>query len=300
MTAKLVSRSLRGRGIRTLPKHNVDNRTTASSSSAAAASQSRQTVQSSTESTAGPPTLSNPFLKGPSKHNPSMKGPAEPPSSNPFLKKGPSQPSSVHFPSQHSSNPFMKSLIRPISSSVPPPSSTALPPSYAQVVGTKKMFTQTPKFELQESSNHLQPPMQQTNFNPFLAKQPVSNPHETNAGGMPSTKGLIGQSKLATSYFPPPPPPYDGSSRAVSNNSSHFSRFAAPSQQKSGYDPRTRTQGANAVSSTALHLKALPADFNNEAFLMNHFSKFGHPVAIKCNTAKMYATVSFKTHVSCS
>lgn len=168
---------------------------------------------------------------------------------------------------------------------------------------------QPPRFELHESSNQFQPPVQQqANLNPFLVKQPPIN---SDARGMPHNPiagGPIGQSKLESS-FPsrPPPPPYSSSSGGVSNDPLHLSSLvtAPPRQQMSGYNPRTQTvplgQGANGVSSsTALHLKALPDQFNDEALLMNHFSKFGHVTRIKCNTAKMYATVTFKTHVSSS
>ena len=52
------------------------------------------------------------------------------------------------------------------------------------------------------------------------------------------------------------------------------------------------------TTSTVLHVKGVPPQLNNEIFLLEHFSKFGRVKTVKCNGTKMFAQVSFLTHVS--
>lgn len=51
-------------------------------------------------------------------------------------------------------------------------------------------------------------------------------------------------------------------------------------------------------SNMTLHVKGVPLELNNEAFMEKHFSRFGPLKAIECNPQKRYATVTFQDKVS--
>lgn len=209
--------------------------------------------------------------------------------------------STAAFPA---SNPFLKGLRKPSSTGAAHAGKdTTL--TYAHVVGMRTTKTQPPKFDMQKLSHQFHPasqqPSQQTNFNPFLAKHPAARTKVANTRSMPHLNIdpiAGGQPTIPSSFLPP----YDDSSGGVSSNPLYLpSHFTALPQQRSGRNLQAQTVSPGQFTvATALHLKAVPPHFNNEAFLKNHFSPFGSVTSIKCNAEKMYATVSFTTHVSAS
>ena len=70
---------------------------------------------------------------------------------------------------------------------------------------------------------------------------------------------------------------------------------ANPFLSRAAPKPAAATAGG-AATSNSLHLKGIPPQVNNPAFLTEHFSRFGRAI-VKCNAAKMCASVSFGSHV---
>ena len=213
----------------------------------------------------------------------------------------PEAPPMVHGTSN---NPFFAAISKPTLPSGPP--------SYASIVSGRGRPSKPP----------LQPPLptfithgpgavklveeapsiltQPSNINPFLAKQQQTINIGTQEA-IPPQVGVGSQVHVGESSQVPvgvsAPPPYTGAA--------HLPVMSTPPRQGVGFDPRTQAvplgrsrTGTVASTSTTLHLKALPAQLNEETWLLQHFSKFGKVSDIKCDRNKMYATVAFETHVS--
>ena len=115
--------------------------------------------------------------------------------------------------------------------------------------------------------------------------------------------GAQGQAAAPSGVFPKQPPQKRSEFGAQGQAAAPSGVFPKqPPQKRSEFGAQGQAAGGVGgggafAMSTSLHVKGLPQEINNEAVLMSHFSKFG-TVSVKCNTAKLYATVSFKTHVS--
>ena len=104
------------------------------------------------------------------------------------------------------------------------------------------------------------------------------------------------------SHFPP-----SYSEAGVSSVQSQLPSYIQATNFMGGFQPglqsqtlsgATQSSGAGMLdSNTTLHVKGVPTELNNEAFMEKHFSMFGPLKAIECNPQKRYATVTFQDKV---
>ncbi len=214
----------------------------------------------------------NPFLREPKSSSVPAKGPGQDSSSlnsNPFTRniRSSSDPSTESNIQRMLSNPFINA-----STKLP----LFKPPSYAQIAAGQK------------------PPLQQSS-----GQDKMRHVHQKPLP--PSEVTGVGKSVSSQLHLNSAPPAGPVPLIPHLQREEGFSGQQLPQQRRSEFAVEGQgavvAPGSGISTATALHLKGLPQDINNKAVLMGHFSKFG-AVSVKCNTAKMYATVSFKTHVS--
>lgn len=227
--------------------------------------------------------------------NPFLKAAAQLPSGGSQVSKTvapqeQAQPASG-FPgpsSSKSNNPFFAAMSAqagapPPAAHVPPPP----PPSYAAaVMGRPKLAD----------------PRIPASVPPKLAdpRLPTSGPPKT---ADPRTTAP-GPPVLTASQLPPPPPPNPTAQLAaasfnpfLASQTASQKTTAAPLSQVPVSQVPQKSPTASATSTT-LHLKGVPAEMNSDVLLREHFGRFGRVVTVKCNPAKMCASISFQTHVS--
>lgn len=254
-------------------------------------------------------------------------------SQNPFLGSGkvtltsatassaPSQlapPNSSQQQQQTSTNPFLSS--RPVASV----SSSSQPPSYASIVsggggggGEAQTVRQHPPgpiptfithgpssvqvlSEPRHSDVNAVPPtmtMNQFISTPASSLQSSQLPVSTSTLLGPPSFQIpinIGGTSQAPPIAPPPPPPsqlpsYD---QATVSNRPAMQMAAATST----IGPPQGGAGALPMNMT-LHVKGVPDELNNQAFIEKHFSRFGPLKAVECRPQKKYATVTFRNKV---
>lgn len=116
-------------------------------------------------------------------------------------------------------------------------------------------------------------------------------------------RGEGGSKPVATATIPGKPLSYAAAVKgkpvrsAISLPAATETQLPMMSPVKSSSVPSSSTSPTS-PSSTSLHLKGVPAQFNNESFLYDHFSQFGTVDSIKCYPEKRFAHVRFLTRVS--
>ena len=213
-------------------------------------------------------------------------------------------------------NSVQQTSINPFFASRPVARSSSQPPSYASVVsgemGTaahaqgvrQSTFVPVPTFITHGPSSV---PVSQEGYENFNIG-PTENVNQFVGAPSPlpsnlSASTLFGQPKLQIPanvghpHFAPhfesralqapptaPPPSYNqGFVLQVAGGGS-----VGPSQQS----------GAGTLpSNTTLHVKGVPDELNNDAFMEKHFSRFGPLKSVVCHPQKKYATVSFQNKV---
>ena len=234
-------------------------------------------------------------------------------------------------PSNSSQQQQQTSIINPFLSSRPVASvsSSSQPPSYASIVsgggGEVQTVRQQPpgpvptfithgpsSVQVLQESRHSDvtpiPPTQTTNQ--FIGTSPSSS---LQSSQLPvSTSTLLGppnfqipinigvpQIALSTQggtsqappIAPPPPPP-------PSQLPSYDQATTRPAMQMAAaaFGPPQGGAGALPMNMT-LHVKGVPDELNNQAFIEKHFSRFGPLKAVECRPQKKYATVTFRNKV---
>ena len=91
---------------------------------------------------------------------------------------------------------------------------------------------------------------------------------------------------------PPPPPP----SQLPSYDQATVSNRPAMQMAAATIGPPQGGAGALPTNMT-LHVKGVPDELNNQAFIEKHFSRFGPLKAVECRPQKKYATVTFRNKV---
>ena len=101
----------------------------------------------------------------------------------------------------------------------------------------------------------------------------------------------------ATSQAPPiapPPPP----SQLPSYDQSMLSSTYRPAMQMTAANIGPPQSDAGALpQNMTLHVKGVPDELNNQAFMEKHFSRFGPLKAVECHPQKKYATMTFRSKV---
>ena len=268
-------------------------------------------------STSNQNNTQNPFLGGGKITVTSTAASSSQPMSH---KMGHLAPSNSSQQQQSSINPFLTS--RPIVSAS---SSSSQPPSYASIVSggggapqIQSMRQQppgpVPTFITHGPSSIQVLPEGQLDVNPVpdqTKNQFISAPSSLQSGQLPvSTSELLGPPKFqipinigvpqfalntqgdtsqAPPTAPPPPPSY--------NQAMHISTYR-PAMQMAAATIGPPQSGAGALPlNTTLHVKGVPDELNNQAFVEKHFSRFGPLKAVECHPQKKYATVTFRNKV---
>lgn len=216
--------------------------------------------------------------------------------------------SQVAQQSQSSINPFLTSRPFPSASN-----SSSQPPSYASIVSGGEAATQTqtvrqppqgpvPTF-ITHGPNSVQTlPERHSDITAASTNQFIS------ASVPPaSTSTLLGPPKFQipiniaqyvldaqsiTSQVPPPP------SQLPSYNQTMLSSTYQPAPQMAAATIAPQQGGAGALPlNMTLHVKGVPDELNNQAFMEKHFSRFGPLKAVECHPQKKYATVTFQNKV---
>jgi hypothetical protein len=115
-----------------------------------------------------------------------------------------------------------------------------------------------------------------------------------NIGGPQFALNTQGGASQAPPIAPPPPPP----SQLPSYDQAAFSSTHRPAMQMSAAAIGPPQGGAGALPlNTTLHVKGVPDELNNQAFMEKHFSRFGPLKSVECHPQKKYATVIFRNKV---
>lgn len=230
-------------------------------------------------------------------------------SQNPFLAgkaaTSSSQPSRTQLapPNSNVANPFLADK------SITSMNSSSQPPSYASIVSggavssVRPSLGPVPTFITHGPSSVQMLSDTTSNLNPSstiqLPNQFVSAPQPNPPGSSSADGGLLGLPKFQVPVnvgvpqipltaraqggtAPPPPqlPSYDQATLPTT------------------YQPAPLQGDASALPvNMTLHVKGVPAELNNEAFMEKHFSRFGALKGIECNPQKRYATITFQNKV---
>ena len=218
---------------------------------------------------------------------------------------------------QSSINPFLAN--RPVASAT----SSSQPPSYASVVSAGPTATQSairpppggpvPTF-ITHGPSSVQVSSTEGNSNQFIGDQSSlqsSQPPGSTATG----NGFIRQPmfQIPVNVTVPQFPSHTQSESFESSSTAPPPPFQPPSYDQvtllPTYQPamQMKMSAATAVSlsggpgavplNMTLHVKGVPVELNNQAFMEKHFSKFGSLKAVECHPQKRYATVTFQNKV---
>lgn len=216
---------------------------------------------------------------------------------------------------QSSINPFLTS--GPVVSAS---NSSSQPPSYASIVSGGGAATQAqtvgqppqgpvPTF-ITHGPNSVQVlPQGHSDINPTSTQ----TTNQLISASLPpiSTSTLLGPPKFqipinvpqfalntqgGTSQAPPiAPPPLP---QLPSYNQAMSSSTYQPALQMAGATIAPLQSGAGAIPlNMTLHVKGVPDELNNQAFMEKHFSRFGPLKAVECHPQKKYVTVTFRNKV---
>ena len=221
---------------------------------------------------------------------------------------------------QSSINPFLAN--KPITSAT----SGSQPPSYASIVsgGAATQAVRpppggpVPTFITHGPSSVQMLPEGNLDLNPAsiqTTNQFISAPSSLQSSQPPGTGiNLIGQPKfqvpinVTIPQFPPhtqsdmsqapptAPPPYQPPSYNQATLLSTY-RPAMHMQMPAATAVPPQDQGGALPLNMTLHVKGVPPELNNEAFMEKHFSRFGPLNAVECHPQKRYATVTFQNKV---
>lgn len=232
---------------------------------------------------------------------------------------------------QTSINPFLTS--RPVvSASVS--SSISQPPSYASIVsggggGGASSEAQTvrqqppgpvPAFITHGPSSIQVLPEGHSDVNPAPIQTTnqlfINAPSSLQSSQLPlSTSNLLGMPRFqipvstgvpqfalnaqgGPSQAPPIAPPPLPPSQLPSYDQATLSSTYRPAMQMPAVAMGLPQSGAGALPlNTTLHVKGVPDELNNQAFMEKHFSRFGPLKAVECHPQKKYATVTFRNKV---
>lgn len=105
------------------------------------------------------------------------------------------------------------------------------------------------------------------------------------------------------------------SSSGAHKNTSNYNPFLSPIKKKTSvsthdtveednsspdlksHDPRLTAEPLPDIGNQSLHLKGVPDEVNDEAYLLSHFSKYGPVDSVQCDPTKKCANVHFRARV---